>query len=310
MYFDQKQNGLILGNEAMSVLKNTQIYTKGFPIVQIGLAAVIGSYQPDFNISGDYQGGFPKGYPDRASSYYAIFDKTLQFCSDLNKEFPDLLIDYTYETHGRHNGVDYALLQHAQYDWITNYELDFPNGPISIRQMRYNRALTMPVSAMLIGNQNMLNASKAIDEFTYLSVVSATGILVGDVRNMPAKTALWYKQWNNWFKSMDERFNFTSYYQTGNVFDYPTLENWDGCYRFNTEKQGGLMFFFRNNSSDSQRTFKVHCVNENLKYKVSEPFTGKSKIYSGRELKKSGLSVMIKSPCTGVVYSIEQFKYE
>jgi hypothetical protein len=27
------------------------------------------------------------------------------------------------------------------------------------------------------------------------------------------------------------------------VFDRPSENNWDGCYRINMEKQGGLMFF-------------------------------------------------------------------
>lgn len=274
--------------------------------VKLDLAAVIGSYQPDLTISGDYEGGGVKNYADRDASYWSIFQKTLEFCDDLHKEFPELLIDYTYETHGRHNGVDYALLQHAEYDWITNYELEAPEGPISIRQMRFNRARTMPVSTLLIGNQNMLNASKSMNEFTYLSVVSATGILVGDVRNMDKETRTWYKKWNDWFKTMDNTYEFTKYYQIGDVFDYPTDENWDGCYRFNTEKQGGVLFFYRNNSSDSQRIFKLHCVDEHTQYKVSEPFTLKNLIYSGKQLKNEGLPVQLKNKYSAVVYSIEK----
>jgi len=289
------------------IFKNISGYVRscGLSYIKLDLAAVIGSYQTDVNISGDYQGGFPKAYPDRASSYYAIFEKTLQFCDDLNREFPDLLIDYTYETHGRHNGVDYALLQHAHYDWITNYELDFPDGPISIRQMRFNRARTMPVSTLLIGNQNMLNKNRAIDEYTYLSVVSATGILVGDVRKMTPSTVLWYKKWNNWFTGMNKKYDFTSYYQTGHIFDYPTRENWDGCYRFNTEKQGGVLFFYRNNSSDKVRIFKIHCVNEKMKYKISAPFNNFQKIYSGYQLKHQGLKVKLGKTFSAAVFAIE-----
>lgn len=275
--------------------------------VKLDLAAVIGSYQPDFAISGDYEGGGVKNYADRDASFWSIFEKTLKFCDDLHKEFPELLIDYTYETHGRHNGVDYALLQHAEYDWITNYELEAPDGPISIRQMRFNRARTMPVSTLLIGNQNMLNASKSMNEFTYLSVVSATGIMVGDVRNMDNETRAWYKKWNNWFKTMDNTYEFTRYYQIGDIFDYPTRQNWDGCYRFNTEKEGGVLYFYRNGSSDSKRCFKVHCVNPTSKYKIFNPDNDKEVwIYSGKQLIEEGIEVTMKDKFSAKVFGIEK----
>jgi len=39
LIFDPKNNhGVIVGNEAISVMKRTEIYTQSFPIVQVGLA--------------------------------------------------------------------------------------------------------------------------------------------------------------------------------------------------------------------------------------------------------------------------------
>jgi alpha-galactosidase len=164
----------------------------------------------------------------------------------------------------------------------------------------------MPVSTLLIGNQNMLNASKSMNEFTYLSVVSATGILVGDVRKMDNETRTWYKKWNDWFSMMDNMYEFTKYYQIGDVFDYPTNQNWDGCYRFNTEKQGGVLFFYRNASFDSTRIFKVHCVDPTLKYLIYNPDNKKEKwICTGKQLIENGLRITMKNKYSAKVFGIQ-----
>jgi alpha-galactosidase len=283
------------------------IRTCNLSYVKLDLAAALGSYQPDPDASGDYEGGGVKEYKDRASSYWAIFQRTLDFCDDLHKEFPDLLIDYTYETHGRHNAVDYALLQYAEYTWLTNYELEPPDGPISIRQIRYRRARTMPVSTLLIGNQNMINPSMEMNEYTYMSVASSTGILVGDVRQMDEDTRQWYKEWNSWFTKMNEKYQFTKFYQIGDIFDFPTRENWDGCYRFNTVKEGGVLFYYRNGSLDKTRTFKVHCVNPDSKYRVYNPDNAnEDEIYSGEQLLEEGLEIHLPEMFSAKVLGIEK----
>ena len=35
------------------------------------------------------------------------------------------------------------------------------------------------------------------------------------------------------------------------------MSNWDGVYKFNKEKQGGVLFFFRNGSVENSRTFSI-----------------------------------------------------
>ena len=285
------------------------IRTCNLSYVKLDIAVAIGPYQPDPTVSGDYEGGGVKSNKDRASSYWAIFQKTLEFCDDLHKEFPDLLIDYTYETHGRHNAVDYVVLQHAEYTWLTNYELDPPDGPISIRQIRYRRARIMPVSTLLIGNQNMLNPSQAMNEYTYMSVASSTGILVGDVRQMDEDTRKWYHKWNKWFNKMNEKYQFTRYYQIGDIFDFPTRQNWDGCYRFNTNKEGGVLFYYRNGSLNEKSKFKVHCVNPDSKYRVYNPDNAdEDDIFSGKQLLEEGIQIHLPDMFSAKVLGIEKIE--
>ncbi len=283
------------------------VRTCSLSYIKLDLAAALGSYQPDPAVSGDYEGGGVKLYKDRESSFWLLFQKTLELCDDLHKEFPDLMIDYTYETHGRHNGVDYALLQHAEYDWLTNYELEPPAGPVSIRQIRYRRARTMPVSTLLIGNQNMINPTREMDKYTFLSVASATGILVGDVRQMDDETRQWYRKWNEWFREMNDRFQFTHYYQVGDVFDFPTMQNWDGCYRFNTRKEGGVLFFYRNGSLDDTRSFRVHCVSPESIYRIYDPEEERVfGVFTGTELLTAGIRIELPMQFSAKVLGIEK----
>ena len=281
--------------------------------VKLDLAVVIGSYQPNPLLSGDYitpaQTGTGKTYRDRASSYWAIFERTQQLCDDLHAVFPDLLIDYTYETHGRQNSVDYGLLQHAEYDWITNYELPAPEGPLSIRQMSYQRAHTMPISSLLIGNQLMGDSLLRQRELTYFSLAPSSAILVGDVRRINAATKDWYKQWNDWFHQMQQEYQFTRWYRSGEIFDAPTTQNWDGCIRFNEEKEGGILFFYRNNSSDVMRTFRITGVNPSSRYRIYEPLTKKAGLtITGKELLEKGIPVTLPEKWSAKCLGIEKVR--
>ena len=79
--------------------------------------------------------------------------------------------------------------------------------------------------------------------------------MMGDARKMTGEQIAFYKKWNAYFKSCEAKYQYTQYHQTYDVFDRATDKNWDGCYRINTEKQAGLLFFYRNNSNDSARNF-------------------------------------------------------
>ena len=64
----------------------------------------------------------------------------------------------------------------------------------------------------------------------------------------------------------------------------------------NTEKQGGLMFFYRNNSSDGQRTFKIPCLQPQDRYKIYSFETGKTLgTFIGKKLMEEGITVTIPS---------------
>ena len=106
---------------------------------------------------------------------------------------------------------------------------------------------------------------------------------------------------------LEEKYQYTNYFQLYDVFDRPTDGNWDGCYRINTEKQGGLMFFYRNNSADTKRSFKIPCLQAGSRYRIYSFDTNKTMgVFSGKTLIEKGLTVTIPSTYTALVLTIEK----
>jgi alpha-galactosidase len=271
--------------------------------VKVDLTVSQSAYVMDPDFSGDYsfQG---KSYADHESSYYAIMERTIEMLDILHEKFPDVIIDCTFEVWGRYNISDYSLLQHADVSWLTNYESDPPEGPISIRQVVDERARVIPTATMLVGNQLMLSDN---NEFAYHSVASSVQLLCGDVRNIIPEQKSWYKKWSDWFQEMENKYQYTRFYQKSDASDKATFSNWDACFKFNPEKDGGILFFYRNNSPNETMIFRVHCVNMNTQYRIYDPYSqDELGIFTGMELIEKGLPVKIEKINSALVLGIEK----
>jgi alpha-galactosidase len=273
--------------------------------VKVDLTVSQSAYVMDPAFSGDYSFR-SKSYTDHESSYYEIMERTIELLDILHEKFPDVIIDCTFEVWGRYNISDYSLIQHSDVSWLTNYESDPPEGPISIRQVVDERARVIPPATMLVGNQLMLSDN---NEFAYHSVASSVQLLCGDVRKITPEQKDWYKKWSDWFREMENKYQYTRFYQKSDASDKASLSNWDVCYKFNPEKDGGVLFFYRNNSPNESMKFRIHCVNDDTVYKVFEAVTNKIVgIFTGKELKEKGLEVHISSINTSKVLGIEKNK--
>ena len=294
-----------LGSPYYDYIKNCiSAYIKelGVTYVKLDLSMLSSAYVYQPSLTGDYEANSAKLYRDHASSYWVIYQRCMQLMDSLHQAFPGILIDCTFETWGRNNVVDYALLEHADYDWVANFEFARPIGAISVRQMTYDRARVIPNSTLLIGCQyiDYLNY-----KYTYFSLAAGSLVMVGDPRKLTPEQQVFYKKWNNYLKQMEGKYQYSQYFQLYDIFDRPTDNNWDGCYRINTEKQGGLMFFYRNNSSDKSRTFKIPCLQPQSRYKIYSFETGKTLgIFNGRTLMEQGITVTIPSTYTAQVLTI------
>lgn len=272
--------------------------------VKFDLSIASSAYVHEPERSGDYETNSSKLYKDRASSYWIIYERMMQLMDELHQEFPDLLVDCTFEIWGRYNIADYALIQHADYDWLTNFEQEPPAGPISIRQINFDRSRVIPTSTLLIGNQSV-NFSNY--RYVFFSLASSSRVVVGDPRKMSPQQQAFYRKWNNYLRQVEEKYQYSQYFQLFDVFDRPSDSNWDGCYRINTEKQGGLMFFYRNNSSDKQRTFKIPCLDPGNRYKIFSYQDNKIlSVHNGKTLIEKGLTVTIPATYSALVLTIEK----
>jgi alpha-galactosidase len=296
-----------LGSPYYDYIKNLisdYIKDLGITYLKLDLSLINSAYVNDPLRAGDFETNSSKLYRDRASSYWVMYERIMQLMDELHTSFPDLLIDCTFEVWGRYNIADYALIQHADYDWLTNFDLECPAGCIAIRQMNYDRSRVIPTNTMLIGNACVDYPNY---KYVYFSVASSSLVMLGDARKITPEQQAFYKKWNTYLKEMEAKYQYSRYYELYDVFDRPSDNNWDGCYRINTEKQGGLMFFYRNNSSDEQRAFKIPCLQPQNRYKIYSFETGKTLgIFSGKTLIEKGITVTIPTTYTAEVLTIEK----
>ncbi len=144
-------------------------------------------------------------------------------------------------------------------------------------------------------------------EQNFLSLLSATPIMLGDPRKLTEEKIAWFKKWSDWAKSMEKKYNYTRFYQTSDIFTAPQKHGWDGCARINTEKGGGILCFYRNSSPESKRTFPIIWVDENLRYSIYSPALKKViGSFTGKQLKEQGLTVEIKEENSAEILGIEK----
>jgi alpha-galactosidase len=271
--------------------------------VKLDLASVYSSYKLNADEIGDYS-STNRIHKNKNESIYLLYNRTYQLMDELKAKFPDLYIDCTFELYGEIYGIDYSLIQHADGDWLSNIQGISPEGAIYMRKLCYERARVVPASALLIGNLRM---EADISELNFLSLLSATPMMLGDPRTLTDQKIKWFKEWSDWAKEMEKKYNYTQFYQTSDVFSAPQKNGWDGCARINREKGGGILCFYRNISPESKRTFPIIWVDENQKYQIYSPLLKKViGIYTGKQLKEQGITVDIKDENNAEILGIEK----
>ena len=146
-----------------------------------------------------------------------------------------------------------------------------------------------------------------MNKYTFLSMASSVILECGDPRDLTPDQKQWYKNWSDWFRSMDNKFQYSRFRYMSDIFEKPSLTNWDGCYRFNSDKQGGVLFFYRNGSLNNQMVFPVDVVEPGNSYHIYEPCGGKDwGIISGSDFIHRGLMVRIENQYEAKVLGIEK----
>jgi alpha-galactosidase len=273
--------------------------------VKLDLAAVYSAYKLNYEEVGDYTTA-NRNHKSKNESIYLLYSRIYQLIDELKAKFPGLYIDCTYELYGKVFGVDYSLIQHADGDWLSNIMEEVPEGSLYMRQLCFERARVIPPSTMLIGNLKM---EEARSDLNFQSLLSATPMMLGDPRKLTEERIKWFKEWSDWAREMEKKYNYTRFYQTSDIFVKPELHGWDGCARINTEKGGGILCFYRNESSEKSRIFPIIWVDENSEYKISSATSKKTVgIFSGKTLKYEGLKVEIPGRNSSEIMEIEKVR--
>ena len=109
-----------------------------------------------FNAYGEAPGCWAKGHDhgNWAESLNLIYEGISYVTAKVYEKHPDVLLDLTFELWGQKHIIDAGLLAAGDLDWMSNVDDRQPDsaGPIQARQLLYQRAASMPVESMLIGN--------------------------------------------------------------------------------------------------------------------------------------------------------------
>jgi alpha-galactosidase len=223
-----------------------------------------------FNAYGEAPGCWAKGHyhGSWAESLNMIYEGISHVTSKVHAKHPDVLIDLTFELWGQKHVIDAGLLAAGDLDWMSNVNDSTPDsaGPLQARTLLYQRAISMPVESMLIGN---LHADIPTPPEVFATAIGSAPLLLGDLRNLSAADQQWYRDHIRWFKKLRTSTNIDESFFPLGSWRQPTAAGWDGFARL-SHTGSGVIAIFRNESNTSAvniqlplipgGTFKLHSV--------------------------------------------------
>jgi alpha-galactosidase len=223
-----------------------------------------------FNAYGEAPGCWAKGHyhGSWAESLNMIYEGISHVTRSVYEKHPDVLIDLTFELWGQKHVIDAGLLAAGDLDWMSNVDDSTPDsaGPLQTRTLLYQRAISMPVESMLIGN---LHADIPTPLEVFATAIGSAPLLLGDLRNLSAADQQWYQDHIRWFKKLRGSANIDESFFPLGSWRQPTSAEWDGFARL-SHAGSGVIAIFRNKSNASGAnvqlplmppgTFKVHSV--------------------------------------------------
>ncbi|HEV2276248.1 MAG TPA: alpha-galactosidase [Acidobacteriaceae bacterium] len=201
-----------------------------------------------FNAYGEAPGCYAKGHfhGTWAESLNMIYEGIADVTSKIYSKHPDVLLDLTFELWGQKHIIDAGLLAAGDLDWMSNVDDTLPSsaGPRQARQLLYQRAASMPVESMLIGN---IHAELPTIQESFATAIGSAPLLLGDLRKLTASDHAWYHDKLTWFKALRKRVRISeSFFPLGN-WQQPSAAHWDGFARL-AHSGDGILVLFRNKS--------------------------------------------------------------
>ena len=215
-----------------------------------------------FNAYGEAPGCWAKGHyhGDWAESLNMIYEGISHVTSKVYEKHPDVLLDLTFELWGQKHVIDAGLLAAGDLDWMSNVsdaQVDSA-GTVQARMLLYERAPSMPVESMLIGN---LHADVPNAQETFATTIGSAPLLLGDLRKLSAADQQWYHDHIAWFKQLRKNTEINqSFFPLGN-WRQPSSASWDGFARL-SRSGDGVIAVFRNKSEVSVVSIQLPLIPE------------------------------------------------
>ena len=218
-------------------------------IEQFHLAYVKLDLTTIFNAYGEAPGCWAKGHYHHTwgESLNMIYEGISYVTGKIYRKHPDVLLDLTFELWGQKHVIDAGLLAAGDLDWMSNVDDNKPDsaGPLQARTLLYQRAPSMPVESMLIGN---LHAELPTVQESFATEIGSAPLLLGDLRNLTAADQQWYREKIAWFKKLRATTKVSeSFFPLGNWLQ-PSPAHWDGFARL-SHTGSGVIAVFRNKSN-------------------------------------------------------------
>ena len=274
----------------------------GLEYFKLDFAVVTSAYTYDHTQSGCYSTKHP-GHKDHNESLYTNYERLWQLFDELHAAKPDLFIDCTFETMGGTQLIDYALLKHAEGDWLSNFEgAAGEKTDIRIRNMAWWRSPAIPATSLVIGNPQMQDK----DWETHIkSIAGALPIMLGDPRKLSETDLKKYRGYADWLQKMEHNYSIMNFRQDLPGFGEPMEGMWDGFQRINTEtKSGGIIGIFRHGSVETKRIVTVRYLDPEKTYEVKEIDGKVVTSLTGNELNEKGFIVELLGLYSGDLYEI------
>jgi alpha-galactosidase len=210
-----------------------------------------------FNAYGEAPGCWASGHDhgDWAESLNMIYEGIAEMTASVYQRHPDVLLDLTFELWGQKHVIDAGLLAAGDLDWMSNVDDSQPDsaGPLQARQLLYQRAASMPVEAMLIGN---MHADLPSIQVSFATAIGSAPLLLGDLRKLSTADRLWYRDKIAWFKKLRKTTAISqSFFPLGSSLQ-PNSVSWDGFARL-ARTGSGVIAIFRNSAPEDSALIRL-----------------------------------------------------
>ncbi len=273
----------------------------GLEYLKLDFSVVTSPYRYNPIESGCYATDHP-GHKDHNESLYTNYEQVWKLFDELHAAKPNLFIDCTFETMGGLQLIDYAMVKHAEGNWLSNFSGPGEKVDLRIRNMAWWRSPAIPATALVIGNPEMQDS---LWELHIKSLAGALPIMLGDPRKLSPADLARYRRYADWLQLMDKQYQVMTYRQDLPGFGEPMEGMWDGFERINTEtKSGGIIGVFRQGAVEGRRLVTVNYLEPSKVYDVKKMDGQVITTLSGKELRDKGFEVKLDKLYDGALFEV------